>query len=249
MDITARTNSRLDLNGNKCGLLKVQCVLDNLAFAGNIIGETVNHDGEYWVYITDKTKRLEIRHARVLPIMVDFTQLDDKCILSGYTYKLVLSIPEAIYNAVVSQEMHHSETQQQVNTPAMPENHSITGIVYDGKNDEALIGCAIYCNKLGAAATDLDGRYKIDNIKPGSTLTFSYVGYKTLEVTFTGKIPPQYDAKLKPGDGTEKVDYFYDPNDNTEYYDLSGNKLPQRPTKKGTYLKMHNGKLEKFTIE
>lgn len=53
---------------------------------------------------------------------------------------------------------------------------------------------------------------------------------------------------MKEGRGTEKEDYFYEPDDAAEYYDLKGNKLKQRPTKKGTYIRMSNGKAERFTI-
>lgn len=59
-DLTASTQSRVDLNGKRCGLVKVQCVLDGILFSGNIIGDVVHKDGEYWVYLTDGSTYINI---------------------------------------------------------------------------------------------------------------------------------------------------------------------------------------------
>ncbi len=96
-DLTASIQTRTDLNGKKCGLVKVQCVLDGINFAGNIIGNIEYKEGEYWVYVTDGTKQLSVRHPRLLPLDVEFASSLHDGIKTATTYRLVLSIPEAIY--------------------------------------------------------------------------------------------------------------------------------------------------------
>ena len=59
---------------------------------------------------------------------------------------------------------------------------SITGKVIDSKNSEPLIGAAVTINgTTTGSATDFDGNYTINNLKPGTyTLTVTYISYKTL---------------------------------------------------------------------
>lgn len=88
------------------------------------------------------------------------------------------------------------------------------------------------------------------NVQNNSTLEISYVGHKRMVITFTGKIPPQFNVTLKYGKGIEREEYFYDPKDQSQYFDLSGNALSSRPSKKGTYIRVvTKDKPEKFTIK
>ena len=88
------------------------------------------------------------------------------------------------------------------------------------------------------------------NVQNISTLEISYVGHQIMVITFTGTIPPQFNVTLKSGKGIEGEEYFYDPNDQSQYFDLSVNALSSRPSKKGTYIRVvANGKPEKFTIK
>lgn len=48
-DLSAQIEPRKDLNGVKCGLIKIRSVLDGVTFKGNIIGDVEHRDGEYWV--------------------------------------------------------------------------------------------------------------------------------------------------------------------------------------------------------
>lgn len=248
-DLTASTQARTDLNGKKCGLVKVQCVLDGINFAGNVIGNIEHTEGEYWVYVTDGTRQLSVRHPRLLPLDVEFTSSSLGCIKSATTYRLVLSIPEAIYSSVVvhnndaiTRSITQSNGVESINT-------TIFGTVTDRKDGEPLIGCTVLIKDTrNGIACDFDGNFTLKNIKPGATLQVSYVGYKQKEITFTGKIPPHFNVTLKQGHGKEKEEFFYDPNDRAEYFDLKGNKLPQRPSKKGTYIRVVDSEAEKFTV-
>lgn len=249
-DLTASTQIRVDLNGKKCGLIKVQCVLDDIQFSGNIVGNAEHKDGEYWVYMTDGSKQLSIKHPKILPLDIDFFTHLQSVIKSGNTYRLILSIPEALYSSILAQPIAVPMHSQDVGVVLEAMNTTISGVVTDSKDGEPLIGCSVLLkDTYNAAVSDIDGNFTLNNIKPGATLQVSYVGFKQKEITFTGMIPPKYNITLKEGRGKEREEYYYDPNDTAEYFDLSGNKLPQRPSKKGTYIRVANGKVDKFSVK
>ena len=60
--------------------------------------------------------------------------------------------------------------------------HTVSGKVYDSKN-EPIIGAAIMVkNTTNGTTTDLDGNYTIANIKNDDILVFSYLGYNNQEI-------------------------------------------------------------------
>lgn len=62
---------------------------------------------------------------------------------------------------------------------------NVAGVVMD-ETGETLIGVAVQVKNHGQAViTDIDGRFRLNGIPSGSTLVFSYLGYKTLEVRYT----------------------------------------------------------------
>ena len=68
---------------------------------------------------------------------------------------------------------------------AQTERITVAGIVMD-ENGVPLVGVTIQIKGTGeGVVTDADGRFRIENIPAGSTLVFSYVGYKTLEIRYT----------------------------------------------------------------
>lgn len=248
-DLTASTQSRFDLNGKRCGLIKVQCVLEDVQFSGNIIGNVEYKNREYWVYMTDNSKQLSITHPKLLPLDVDFLASLESMVKSGNTYRLRLSIPDALYNSMLTQPALAPAHSGNVAISPDPNNTTISGVVINNVNGEPLIGCTVVLkNTNNGTASDLDGNFTLKDIKPGATLLFSYVGFKQKEITFSGKIPPIYNVSLNQGRGTEKEVYYYDPNDRAEYFDLKGNKLQHRPSKKGTYIRVADGNAERFSV-
>lgn len=248
-DLSATTHFRTDLNGKRCGLVKVQCVLDGVQFSGNIISNVEYKDGEHWVYITDGTKQLSIKHPMILPLDVDFLASLQGIVKSGNTYRLRLSIPDALYNSILTKPA--VAPTYSGNGTIVPEliNNTISGVVTDRKDGEPLIGCAVLLkNSNNGTCCDLDGKFTLENIKSGSTVQISYVGFKRKEITLPCAIPPWLNITLRKGHGTEKEDYFYDPNDKAEYFDLKGNKLQHRPSKKGTYIRVADGNAERFSV-
>lgn len=66
---------------------------------------------------------------------------------------------------------------------AFAQSGTVTGVVTDANNNEPLIGATVQLVELNEGdATDIDGRYEIDNVPAGSyTLRVSYVGFITYE--------------------------------------------------------------------
>ena len=75
----------------------------------------------------------------------------------------------------------------------------IEGRVVDATTGEALFGASVILEgtSLGSA-TDLDGKYVITNVPPGSyTLKVSYVGYKTITFTVQVKENERVDKNIQ----------------------------------------------------
>ena len=91
-DLSAATASRLDLNGKACALVKVQAPVEGLLFEGNIIGNVDFKGGEYWVYLTEKSTELTIKHNNYYPCNVKLTDFGIHSVQSQRTYILKLKL-------------------------------------------------------------------------------------------------------------------------------------------------------------
>lgn len=100
-DLTAQSQPRVDLNGRTCALVKVLFVGDIVGVDGNIVGETVRHTNELWVYMPKNSMHLKVVTKDYLPLMVTFPDFGIEGLESGKTYVLALSKPES--GAAVSQ--------------------------------------------------------------------------------------------------------------------------------------------------
>lgn len=89
-DNAAIENPRKDLNKNTCGLVKVALVDEGFVFSGNVVGEVIHQSEEYWVYLCQGTKRLNIKHPNYIPMTIVFEEYGIKKIESGKTYRLSL---------------------------------------------------------------------------------------------------------------------------------------------------------------
>ncbi len=95
MDLSASLYPRVDRNGVKCALVKVQIPLEGMAFEGNVMGDVVNKAGEYWVYLTAGTKFFRIKHKSVTPLDVVLSDYGLGPIEKSTTYVLRLTPPAA----------------------------------------------------------------------------------------------------------------------------------------------------------
>lgn len=67
------------------------------------------------------------------------------------------------------------------------QNGACTGIVTDA-NGEALIGASVLVKgTTKGGMVDVDGKFSLSGVKPGSTLRISFIGYQTKEVKWNGE--------------------------------------------------------------
>ena len=64
----------------------------------------------------------------------------------------------------------------------------ISGLITDADNGEPLAGVNIVVlDQNEGAVSDFDGKFSIENFESGSTLIFSYIGYKTLNLKISSE--------------------------------------------------------------
>ena len=89
-DLAARTQSRKDINGNYCALVKVQLVDRDAEFGGNVIGDVPFYRNEYWVYMAQGSKRVKVFPQDYLPLEVTFADYGIDHLEGQVTYILTL---------------------------------------------------------------------------------------------------------------------------------------------------------------
>lgn len=95
-DRTSNGISRSDMNNNKCALLIVNLDLPGAKFYGNVIGEVTREKGNYLVYMSPGSKKLQVQHNLASPLRLNFADYGVVQVESGETYRLFLDIPEEI---------------------------------------------------------------------------------------------------------------------------------------------------------
>ena len=95
-DSSAIQYERLDLADQASGLVKVKLDAVGATFEGNVIGETDYKSGEYWVYMSDGSYMLSIKHPNYVPLDINFRDLGIKWVEGKTTYKLTLQMPQAV---------------------------------------------------------------------------------------------------------------------------------------------------------
>ena len=95
-DLTASTGPDVvtDLNGNPCGLLKVNIPADNVQFKGNVIGDVVRHGDTYWVYVTNGTKEIRMDSPALGEIALRFAEHKIPHIQSKAVYNVTVELTE-----------------------------------------------------------------------------------------------------------------------------------------------------------
>ncbi|MGN1265866.1 MAG: carboxypeptidase-like regulatory domain-containing protein, partial [Muribaculaceae bacterium] len=67
-------------------------------------------------------------------------------------------------------------------TSALWAQKVVTGTITDASTKEALIGASVVVKGTSiGAATDIDGKYRLENVKDGAVLQISYIGMETVE--------------------------------------------------------------------
>lgn len=94
-DISASQYERKDLNGQACALVKVLLASPGAVFEGNVIGDVAYKTGEYWVYMTEGSKELRIKHPQAQPVQAVFKDYGVDRLTSKTTYTLSVLLPQA----------------------------------------------------------------------------------------------------------------------------------------------------------
>lgn len=94
MDLSASKYVRKDLNGQPCALVKLQLATMGARFEGNVVGSTDYHTNEYWVYMTEGSYMLCIKHPAFLPLTINFRDYDINGLKSKGTYQLTIAKPK-----------------------------------------------------------------------------------------------------------------------------------------------------------
>lgn len=105
--------------------------------------------------------------------------------------------------ALFSSSLLHANITYEANAAVVQQQAVCKGTVVDS-NGEPIVGASVFAVSNGhkkGSVTDLDGNFEIDGIASGSSLTISYVGYKTQQVTWSGK-----DLKVTLQESSEMLD-------------------------------------------
>ena len=95
MDVSASQYERKDLNGQPCALVKVQLATMGAKFEGNVVGSADYKTGEYWVYMTEGSYMLSVKHPSFVPLSVNFRDYGISGVQGKATYRLTLMMPQA----------------------------------------------------------------------------------------------------------------------------------------------------------
>ena len=95
-DISARVHPRIDLNNMACALVIAELPVKDVNFSGNIVGDTEYKTNEYWIYMTEGTKRLKIQCPDAPTIMLEMPNYGVRSLEAAQTYRLKFDVPEEI---------------------------------------------------------------------------------------------------------------------------------------------------------
>jgi len=95
IDLSASQHERKDLNGRPCALVKVQLAAVGAQFEGNVVGSVDYKTNEYWVYMTEGSYMLSVKHPSFVPLSVNFRDYGINGVQGKATYRLTLMMPQA----------------------------------------------------------------------------------------------------------------------------------------------------------
>ena len=105
--------------------------------------------------------------------------------------------------ALFSTSLLHANITYEANATVVQQQSVCKGTVVDN-NGDPVVGASVFVVSNGqkkGSVTDLDGNFEIAGVASGSSLTISYVGYKTQQVTWSGK-----DLKVTLQENSEMLD-------------------------------------------
>ena len=103
-DLSASQYERKDLAGQACGLVKVQLAAEGALFEGNVFGKVEYKTSEYWVYMTQGSYMLRIKHPKFVPLDVNLHDYGIPGVESKTTYTLTLLMENKNQNLFFQKE-------------------------------------------------------------------------------------------------------------------------------------------------
>lgn len=91
-DISASASKtvRMDGNDEACGLIKVMLAENDASFSGDIVGDIEHKVNQYWVYMVQGSRRLQLNVPGYPSLDIEFNNYDINGIKGKVTYKLVI---------------------------------------------------------------------------------------------------------------------------------------------------------------
>jgi formylglycine-generating enzyme required for sulfatase activity len=129
MDLSASTQPRNDLNGNPCALVKVQLPIEGASFEGNVLGEAAFKQGEYWVYMSEGSYLLQVKHSSFYPMMVNFRDYDIRKVESKTTYILTIGMSQPVQQSIIKKQNQESQVSPS-STPEI-ETFTVNGVSFN----------------------------------------------------------------------------------------------------------------------
>ncbi len=94
-DLSASQYRRNDINGQPCALIKVGLAAEGATFEGNVIQPVEYKSGEYWVYMTEGSLELRVKHPKFVPCHINFRDNGlERGVKSLTTYSMTLLLPQ-----------------------------------------------------------------------------------------------------------------------------------------------------------
>lgn len=111
LDLSASINMRSDQNGKPCALVKVSILASNATFGGNVIGDVLRDGSDYWVYLSEGSKNLQIKHPSFRTLLVSFPKFNINSVESKKTYILDVNFNEVVDSSTPGIGLTASSTQ------------------------------------------------------------------------------------------------------------------------------------------
>ncbi len=133
-DLTARTQEKLDANGNSCAVVKVDIPLEDVVFKGWVV-ETISTPGEYLVYMPEGATKITMQHKTLTPFTYEF----EKPLTGKNTYRLVALIIRAdsskpVYKVIEVSEEIKDRYNKGVSLLAQNKNDEAIKLIQDAAN-------------------------------------------------------------------------------------------------------------------
>lgn len=104
-DLSARTAPRKSDTGEDCALIKVQSLIDDVRFEGDVVGDVKLNMNEYWVYVKPESDFLVLTKRNHFPATVYFEEYENIGKLSPKkTYQLKIKGDAYSFNEVYKEE-------------------------------------------------------------------------------------------------------------------------------------------------